>query len=187
MNIYKIGLILSIMLTGLCGTLNAQEATTPEKQALIKELLTVTDSKKNANEIRDAMYSQIEKLLPDLLSQQILNDERLSAADREALQKYMNEAAPRIFKRFRELIDQRVNFSQLIEDMSLELYDKYFTESEIKDLIAFYKTTTGQKTLSVLPKLLAESMQMTSAALKPHLHQVMMQVMDEEKKHLPKH
>jgi len=36
-----------------------------------------------------------------------------------------------------------------------ELYDKYFTNEEIKGLIAFYESPIGKKTIQVLPALSA--------------------------------
>lgn len=39
------------------------------------------------------------------------------------------------------------------------LYSKHFTEPEIEQLIAFYKTPIGQKTIQVMPLLAQESMQ----------------------------
>lgn len=36
----------------------------------------------------------------------------------------------------------------------IDLYTETFTESELKELIAFYKTPTGQKTLTELPGLM---------------------------------
>src|SRR5579872_5763280 len=43
-------------------------------------------------------------------------------------------------------------------DLAVPLYDKYYSHEEIKGLIQFYQTPLGQKTLSILPKLMAESM-----------------------------
>ncbi|MDZ8052599.1 MAG: DUF2059 domain-containing protein [Aulosira sp. ZfuVER01] len=46
------------------------------------------------------------------------------------------------------------------EDMTNEfipIYSKYFTNDEIKQIIAFYQTPIGQKTLTVLPQLSRES------------------------------
>lgn len=40
----------------------------------------------------------------------------------------------------------------LNEDM-IGLYDKYFTESEIKDLVTFYKSPAGKKMVAVSPDL----------------------------------
>ena len=43
------------------------------------------------------------------------------------------------------------------EDM-VAIYDKYFTDSEIKDYIAFYKSPSGQKFVNVTPALQADIM-----------------------------
>ena len=48
-------------------------------------------------------------------------------------------------------------------DLMVDLYLRYFTEQEILDLIAFYETPTGRKTISVMPSLMQESMVLGSA------------------------
>lgn len=39
------------------------------------------------------------------------------------------------------------------------IYDKYYSAQDIKDLIAFYKTPIGQKSVGIAPKIAIESMQ----------------------------
>ncbi len=39
------------------------------------------------------------------------------------------------------------------------IYARNFSEKEVRDMIAFYQTETGRKTLTVMPKLMQESMQ----------------------------
>lgn len=39
----------------------------------------------------------------------------------------------------------------------IPIYSKYFTNEEIKQMIAFYQTPLGQKTLSVMPQLSSET------------------------------
>lgn len=41
-------------------------------------------------------------------------------------------------------------------------YTDYLTEGEIADLLAFYKSDLGQKSLEILPLLVGDSMKMTS-------------------------
>jgi hypothetical protein len=48
------------------------------------------------------------------------------------------------------------NLQQLL-DLIVPIYDKYFSDKEIKDLIQYYRTPLGQKTIEVMPKLFAES------------------------------
>lgn len=40
----------------------------------------------------------------------------------------------------------------------IPIYDKYYTEDDIDQLIAFYKTPIGKKTVEVLPAITQESM-----------------------------
>lgn len=42
----------------------------------------------------------------------------------------------------------------------IPLYDRHFSHQEIRDMIQFYNTDTGRKTIRVMPLLLHESMQL---------------------------
>lgn len=48
-------------------------------------------------------------------------------------------------------------FPRMMDDMAL-IYDKYFTEKEIKDFIVFYKSPSGQKYLNLSPVIMKEFM-----------------------------
>jgi hypothetical protein len=41
-------------------------------------------------------------------------------------------------------------------EMAVPVYDKYLSDQDVKDLTAFYSTPLGKKTLTVLPKMMAE-------------------------------
>lgn len=43
-------------------------------------------------------------------------------------------------------------------ELYVPIYSKYYTEAEIDDLIKFYQTPIGKKTLEVMPLILKESM-----------------------------
>lgn len=40
----------------------------------------------------------------------------------------------------------------------IEIYAKYFTDEELKQLLAFYETPLGQKAIKVMPQMLQEDM-----------------------------
>jgi hypothetical protein len=44
-------------------------------------------------------------------------------------------------------------------EMAVPIYDKYLSDQDVKDLTAFYGTPLGKKTLTVLPKMMAELQQ----------------------------
>lgn len=44
-------------------------------------------------------------------------------------------------------------------DLTIPIYDKHFTHKEIKELLAFYESPIGKKTVQVLPLVTSESME----------------------------
>lgn len=60
----------------------------------------------------------------------------------------------------------------LNEDMTV-LYDKYYTESEIKDLVTFYKSPAGQKMVAVMPDLNKEMMMILLTKYVPEIQQML--------------
>ena len=155
----------------------------PEKRALISELLEVTDAKKNALAVFNAMLDENEKQMPDIVWQGLLNQkefQELDAEAKDALRKELLAESERMNKRVRELFSAGIDMAHVIEDVSIDLYDKYFTEDEIKDLIVFYKSHTGKKTTEVLPKMFAESMTNTMDAVKPKVLEIVAQLVNEE-------
>lgn len=58
---------------------------------------------------------------------------------------------------------------KFVEDDMVDLYDKYFTASEINDFIAFYKSPTGQKSLTTLPAIQKETMEIMMSKYMPEM------------------
>lgn len=158
----------------------------PAKRALILELLEVTGMSKMAGQTMDTMIAQMDSQMPQIVNQMMLNDPDLSLVERERLKQQVAESAARFSKRFRELLPQRVNFGEVMEQLYLPLYDKYFTEAELKDLVAFCKSPTGKKFTSVTPQLLQDAMAKSSEVLGPKVMAVVAEISEEEKKNLKK-
>lgn len=177
---------LAIILLSSGTTLHAQEVISPEKKGLIKELLVVTEATKNAEAIMNSMSAQIEKDILQVLNQVIDRNQSLSAEQREEIQRSVAESAQRSGKRFRELFNQRINYSQLVEELSYEIYDKHYSTEEIRDLLAFYKSPTGLKTIKIMPQIFLESMTKTSERLTPQLQPLVKEIIDEEMKRVEK-
>lgn len=45
-----------------------------------------------------------------------------------------------------------------LENMIIPIYDKYYTESDIDQLIAFYNSPIGKKMIATMPQVMQESM-----------------------------
>lgn len=115
------------LLINICGY-------TQTKQESIKELFRLMKMESSVDEIFTnmipGMFSQMQKQNKDSIS-----NERST----EISESFMQEA-------------KEMSIKMINEDM-VALYDKYFTQNEINDLIIFYKTPSGQKFIEVSPDI----------------------------------
>lgn len=175
----------SILLAVLCFQAFGQNAISPQKRELIKELLVVTEATKLAESTSQAMFAQMEQEMPKFMKQAMLqqaDSNKLTAKQRKELEDNYEKTSARIYQRFREKLTGAFNYGELIEQVSLELYDKYFTEDELKDIIAFYKSPTGKKSIKVMPQLVADSMQKSSELVLPKVMNILNEIISEELK-----
>jgi uncharacterized protein len=195
-SMYKTVLMLCLMLVCLAVETKAQEppnastnntanAISPAKRELIKELLSLTGDQKTVEAVVNSMLDQNEKDMEAMLARTDKNSP-LSPAEQETFKRDVRATTARLTGRFRELFTKRVNFMQVIDDISLPIYDKYFSESELRDLITFYKTPTGRKTIAIYPQLFTETMTKTSEVLTPKIRKIIDEIMAEEKAELDK-
>jgi len=108
-----------------------------EKKDNIRHLMTVMGTEK----LTQTMFDQYLQAMKPILAQASLKDEEV----RKRLD------------RFSEIMSEefnQVNFNT----MYIDLYDKYFTNEEIKGLIQFYESPVGKKAVEVLPAITQESM-----------------------------
>lgn len=162
----------------------AQTATPTKKQELLKELITAVDAGNMATKVMDSMLSEMHKQYPIMINQMADADTTLTADQRKKMKESVNESYERFSKVFEERLKQKIDLNKFMEDITYSLYDKFFTEDEIKDLIAFYKTSTGKKALSVLPQLSTESLQIVNEKLTPTLITIVTEILTEEEKRI---
>jgi len=124
----------------------AQNEPTTEKKALIKELLGLMNAGYNSEAVSNQIMEQLQTPVADLISNEMrgwIQAQKLAPSEQKRLEAEVHEFAQRVLTRVRAEFPKRVNYRELAEKVMLEVYDKYFTEAEVKDLIAFYKTSTA--------------------------------------------
>ena len=147
-----------------------------EKRALIKELLEITESSKNAQQIMDEM---VRAELPKLVSTILKNAPALDS-DSPEVQKKLTDIVSRMAGKYRDRVIKKIDVNQLIDEVSYPIYDKYFTTSELRDIIGFYNSATGKKAIAVLPQVIGDSMKRTNEILLPKMSSIMAEIIAEE-------
>ena len=160
---------------------------TPEKKALIKELLGLMNSGNAAEAIAIQFLEQTQQSAIILIKSDLrewIQGQKVAPAEKKRLEAGMDESAQRILTRLRAEFPKRINMGEILEIVMLEVYDKFFTEAEVKDLIAFYKTPTGQKFIKILPQFSAEMLPRIGQLMDPAATQLATELLGDELKRL---
>ena len=165
-------------------SINAQSEISPEKQKLIAELVVLTKTDTQMVEITDSILASYEETYPIILEQALRSQGTLSEDELQKLTAQMTTSFQSFNKKFRERLPQKMDYNKFIRESIYPLYDKYFTEQELTDLIAFYKTETGKKVVTTMPKLFADSSKMAEVYLLPVVLQLVDEIIREEIKSL---
>lgn len=162
---------------------NQSQEISPEKRALVKELVDVLNVRKSAKDMLEVIEAQMQKQMVDMMWQtlsQMKEMNELTEAEKQEMQDKVKENAQQGFKRFLDSLNKRVDFGQLTEDVSISVYAKYFTEKELKDLIVFYNSDTGKRSMEIAPSLMAESMSQTGERLEPVMNDIMRDIASDD-------
>ena len=165
---------LSVLPLVLCLAfpLLATEPNPSQRQTeLIEKLLTLMKISGNTAAMMDAVNAQIE--------QQYLGQAAANGNSEEAMAE-----AKELFAAFRAE-SAKIDFAGLLHDSFVRIYAKYYNEQELADLIAFYSTPTGQKTIDVMDDLMREGMQAGIEHVAPKIEETMKRVGAEHEKKRP--
>ena len=92
------------------------------------------------------------------------------------------ELTPAVRQVLRTFMDEHFRYEDLEPDF-IRMYTDLFTEAEIREMSAFYRTPLGQRMVEMLPELSARSQKIAQDRLQaamPELMQAIMEAMQEE-------
>ena len=157
---------------------SAPSAVSPEKLVLIKELLAL--SGQSSQQMADEMYDAQMKETRAIMSRMFDSDEYFSAADKADLKKSAEDSFDRMAKKVKFFFKTELNLEAMLDEIAVTTYDKHFSESELHDLLAFYKSPTGKKSISVTPEMMREMMAYMFEKVMPKLEAFIKNSLDSE-------
>lgn len=135
------------------------------KQESIKELFLVMQQES----LMDKMYgSMIPSMINQMKSQNPVKDSLMNARSNELMQATMKAT--------------RVILKKMMDEDMVVLYDKYFSQKEINDYIAFYKSESGQKFIKVTPDLSKDLMTIVVKKYVPEIQNTIKAQVEEMRK-----
>ncbi|QJD98843.1 DUF2059 domain-containing protein [Massilia forsythiae] len=135
----------------------------------------------DAMKIRDTMILAMKQAVAAMPAQMrggiagaIQADANMSAAQKKEATERLDKELPAMTVRLQAIF----NDPGLVDDMLKEmvpLYAQTYTVDEIHQLTAFYTSPLGQKMMANMPKLMAQSMEMSSRVMMPRIQKLMAQ------------
>ena len=172
-------ILILIALVVFSGLANAQSAVSAEKKAALTELLVVMKVEEQIKSSIDSVTELMNSIYPEILRNS-LDKSGLPAKERNEMEKTLLEKHQSLSKKINDRFYQKVNIKQLVDELYYPVYDKFFTEAEIRDLIAFYKTPTGQKVIDTMPAMFDEVGKLSMEKINPIMIKIVNEITDEE-------
>jgi hypothetical protein len=147
------------------------------KRQLLGELLDVIDAKALTQASFDLVFNKLGEMsgaTPEGL------DDASKAEWEEAHKKQAEE-----MRAFKERLFHRIDYAKYAEEIYYPLFDKQFTADELKELIAFYKTKPGQKTVKMLPELAVGGLMEGAQLLQEEAQKIADEMKNEEEQKHP--
>jgi hypothetical protein len=90
-----------------------------------------------------------------------------------------NSAIARYRPAMLEFMNRYMGFQAIRGDL-VQLYMKYFTETELNDMIRFYETPTGQKALKLVPILFQEGSAIGQRKVQEHMGELEQMIKEQD-------
>lgn len=182
--IKKITLTIFLMAFAMLTQANAQTVVPSEKLTAIKELVALMNVDNNAKQFYDIMSAQMDATRNSTVTAMLDERKDLSAAERKTLEDTLIKDMDSMSKRFSEKLMQKLDYDAMINEIAIAIYDKHYTLEEVRDIIAFYKTPTGQKMLKLMSPIMTETMQAVNEKLVPKIPGIIRELQEEDRKEL---
>jgi len=141
-------LVLSILFLALPLLAQSTTDSRVERQQLVRELLKVIDSKRLTQSMLDVLFN---RMLGATEAMQA-SDSSIPKDQMEKIQAQKKKTEEH-FRVFRERLWARIDFATYDDQIYVPLFEKTYSTTELRELIAFFKTKAGQKTALILPDL----------------------------------
>ncbi len=185
-NIQRVGA--AILAAGvLMQPAKSEAEATETKQEMIRELLTIVGIAGMAEQMKDQQsVVELMRMQPsyhEMLEWATSEQTDLPEADRQLLLARLDDFDA-FAERFRALFIERLNFSTIIETVYPPLYDKIFSEEELRQMVSFYRTPVGRRSIEVMPSLMQEAAGAIEEAVRPLAIALVQEIVAEERAQL---
>ena len=100
------------------------------------------------------------------------------------MQVKQNPAIGQYKAQMKTFLSKYMSWASMKEDM-IKIYTDEFSEQELKELLAFYQTPLGKKTVQKMPKLMAKGAELGQQRVQQHLPELQQAIQEQATKKTP--
>lgn len=182
--IKKLTLTIFMLAFVMFASASAQTQTSTEKQAAIKELVFLINGDNKMEDLMNVMTAQMQSAQDEMFKSMLDARSDLTDADKKELEAALVGDKKNSYERFQSKLNAKLNYNEMMNELASASFDKFYTLEEIKELTAFYKSPVGQKSIKMMPSIMAETMQAVQEKLMPKMMIVIKEIEDENKAEL---
>jgi uncharacterized protein len=108
------------------------------------------------NQMTNSMISQYAQTFASGVKDIVKKIDKISEKDQTEVQKLVNESMAGFNGKIKDKIRETVPYQDLVNNIYIPVYKKYFTNDEIKDITKFYESGTGKKMVSLASSISQE-------------------------------
>ena len=158
----------------------AAGAVDPAAAAAVRELLKAMDYRN----VVAASFRQMTASLPAAIKGgaegAVRNDPKLSDAERTKKLAELEQGLPKVVDAIGRMYADPALVDEMLEAM-VPIYARHYTVDEMRQMAAFYQTPVGQKSLRLMPQLMAEGMQVGQRIMMPRMNKLMQELNQNQK------
>jgi uncharacterized protein len=173
-------LLLAVSFLIFASSSEAQTVVSPEKRKLIGEMVTLLKMDTQMSQITDQILQEMEKTYPMGFASVVDSRNDLTVEQKKTMKATAGPSFTAFSQKFRKRLMETVDYGKYIQESLYPIYDKVYTEQELKDLIAFYGTPTGKKVIETMPQLFAEAQTAAREKLLPQVLPIIETLVKEE-------
>lgn len=144
------------------------------QQSAVSQSSTVAPTRAQVVAFMEVM--QVRERLQSMLQTQ---QEEMTTVTHNMFNKALPDATPAQKSKFEEIVAGALGnllkdypVDDVLRDM-ITIYQKHFSESDLKQITAFYSSSVGQKVLREIPAIYAETTRISRARLQPNVNEMM--------------
>lgn len=163
--------------------LGAAAEVAAEKRALIVELVALSGGDAVGPSVASRFLQELRPHYAELVKDVMRAEESLHPAEREALERQLSDFDAFALSFVRHF-PERIDLDAVLVEAYEPLYDRYFEQQELEQIVGFYRSPVGRKMVQVLPQLIQQGLEATVAAVEPQLMELVGLILAERRQEL---